>query len=209
MGKEVKLKSRAPENPSYKPLPEIEDQLQHVKAFIEQIERDMQDEHKDWMELEINMQKAIYQSLCAAKWMVEMSTEQLKKEPGNHPEHPHNFCWYATEHEGKWTAVLVQRNVPGYTPHEMGPVATQVEALEWCDILNSDLGILNGRTVDEIVASSMNAHKRPVLDLIDKEIHFHQNLMEKAINVDKIIVRERVATLMCIKDKIEKEVGHA
>lgn len=139
MGKEVKLQSPAPENPSYKQAPEIEDQLQHVLAFMKQLEQDIKDDdHRDWMELEINMQRAIYQSLLIAKWMIELTTEQLKKEPGNQPKPMPN-----------------------------------------------------------------------VLEILDEEILYHQGQIDKYEDVDKMLISERVATLMCIKNRIEKEVCDA
>lgn len=140
MSKEVKFKNPAPEVVLFKKAPEIEEQMEHVMAFIQQLERDIQlmDEHKEWMEYEIDMQKSIYQSLCVAKWMVEMSTEQLKKEPGNQPKPMPN-----------------------------------------------------------------------VLEILDEEILYHQGQIDKYEDVDKMLISERVATLMCIKNRIEKEVCDA
>jgi hypothetical protein len=136
MGKQVNM----PENVLLRKAPEIEEQMQHVSEFIEQLQNDIKhmDEHKDWMELEINMQRAIYQSLQVAKWLIEMSTEQLKKEPGNQPKPMPN-----------------------------------------------------------------------VLEILDEEIIYHKGQLDKVEDVDKMLISERVATLMCIKHRIEKEVCDA
>jgi hypothetical protein len=135
MGKQVNLN----DNVLLKKAPEIEAQLEHVKAFIEQLHQDIKDdEHKEWMTLEIEMQRAIYQSLQVSKWLVEMSTEQLKKEPGNQPKPMPN-----------------------------------------------------------------------VLEILDEEIIYHKGQLDKVEDVDKMLISERVATLMCIKHRIEKEVCDA
>lgn len=65
--------------------PEIDEQIQWVAAYIIKLGEEMKTDPQDWMVEDLRQQKAIYQSLCAAKWMIEANVQALKKEPGNEP----------------------------------------------------------------------------------------------------------------------------
>jgi len=149
-----------------KPDPELEEQMQHILAFVTTLERDIEDPEKreDWMENEIRMQRAIYKSLCVSKWVVENSTTSLLKYPGNQPEKQHNQCWipFFLVSDRRWTIVKVSRGIGMFEYHPLGDVATEAEAIDWADNENySDFQLED----EEIIADILKG------TTFEKEVH--------------------------------------
>lgn len=63
--------------------PEIDEQIKWTAAYIIKLREEIETDPQPWMHEDLRHQKAIYQSLCASRWMIEACTNELKKEPGN------------------------------------------------------------------------------------------------------------------------------
>lgn len=140
--------------------PELQEQITWVAAYIVKLRENMATDKQDWMEEDLRYQKAIYQSLCMAKWMVETCTRDLLNMPGNQPPAK---CWvpfYIAP--GQWTIVLVERGVTSHRQHHLGTVETEAQAIDWAENENfSDFGIEDKETVAVILEGTV----------FEKEVH--------------------------------------